>query len=134
MAMPDRDTSYNADGRRRDLYATESNSSAGWVIGGIMVVALIIIAYFVFAGRPTAPADVNVNSTPAITAPATPVTPAPSANTTAPSANTTPMISAPATPAPATATPATPAPATTPSAPAASGSTPAPPAAPATGQ
>ena len=58
MAMPDRDSVYNADGSRKTVYQAESGSSAGWVIGGIIVVALIVIAYFVFAGHSTDPTDV----------------------------------------------------------------------------
>jgi hypothetical protein len=135
MAIPDRDTNYNADGSRRDLYQMDGNTSAGWVIGAIIVVALVIIGYFVFAGRSTAPSGVNVNATPQTTTSA-PAVPGPADNTASPNTNATPMTttpspapaapdtsttpgasSTPATPAPAT--PATPAPATPTTAPAA---------------
>ncbi len=116
MAMPDRDTPYNADGSKRTVYETTDNRSTGWVIGGIIVVALLVIGYFVFAGHGGTPTSATVNdATPAVTAPATPVVPAPSDTTTPPATSTTPMTSTPApgTPSDTTTTPSTPAPAPT---------------------
>ena len=127
MATSDRDTVYNADGTKKTVYDQDYNSSTGWVVGGIIVVALVVIAYFVFSGHPaTTPSGADTNSTPAVTAPATPGPAADKAATpstsTTPSTNATPMTT-PATPAPATATPATPA--TAPAAPATTPATPA---------
>ncbi len=121
MAMPERDTVYNADGSRKNIYARDSNTSTGWVIGGIIVVALVVIAYFVFAGHSTAPTGVDVNATtPAVTqtAPAVPgpvanpsTTPAPMTAAPAPTTDaTTPATPAPTAPATATPAPAAPAP------------------------
>jgi hypothetical protein len=132
MAIPDRDTNYNADGSRRDLYQVDGNTSAAWVIGAIIVVALVIIGYFVFAGRSTAPSGVNVNATTPQTTTSAPAVPGPADNTASPNTNATPMTTTPS-PAPAApadtsttpgassapATPATPAPAAPATAPAA---------------
>jgi len=128
MATPDRDTIYNPDGTKKTVYEQDYSSSTGWIVGGIIVVALVVIAYFVFSGRPaTTPTGVEINNTPAVTAPATP---GPADKAAAPSTSNTPSTNAtpatPATPAPSTdatkpATPAAPAaPATAPAAPATS--------------
>lgn len=122
MAIPERDTVYTNDGNRTDktIYTRES-SSTGWFVGIIVALALLAIGYLVFSANsgPTTPAgtSVDVNNTPAVTAPAdTGTTPAPTTGT-----ETTPM--APAEPAPAA--PATEAPAPADAAPAADAAAPA---------
>lgn len=108
MANPDRDTVYTSDGNRT-VYARESNGT-GWFVGIIVVLALIAIGYLVFSansGTTTGPGATN--TTPAIEAPAAPVT-APAPMTEAPAApdtSATPMTPAPASPtAPAVEAPA----------------------------
>ena len=118
MATPDRDTVYTTDGTNRTVYTRENNST-GWFVGIIVALALLAIAYLVFsANSQPSTTTVDVNNTPAVTAPATPMAPA---DTT-----TTPM-------APAAGTDTTTAPAVTaPTAPADTMTAPAPAAAPAT--
>ncbi len=106
MAMPERGTIYNEDGSRRNVYDRDNTRSTGWVIGGIIVLALIVIAYFVFASHPAQPTSDASNVSPPLTAPAT-AGPTPPADTTAP------MTSAPVTPPPASSAPATTPPAAT---------------------
>jgi hypothetical protein len=108
MATPERDTVYTKDASTRAAPARESNST-GWFVGIIVALALLAIGYLVFSANsgPTAPATtVDVNNSPAITAPAD-TTPAPVTDTT-----TTPAVTAPAdttTPAPMAADPVAPA-------------------------
>ena len=113
MATPDRDTGYTTDGATRTTYTRES-SATGWFVGIIVALALLAIGYLVFSANSTpSTTNVDVNSTPAVTAPAdTSVTP----STSAPAAtDATPMTEAPAAPvdaapaAPADAAPAAPA-------------------------
>lgn len=115
MAIPERDTVYTNDGNRTDrtVYSRES-SSTGWFVGIIVALALLAIGYLVFSANsgPSTPAgtSVDVNNTPAVTAPAdTGTTPAPTTGT-----ETTPMAPAAEPAAPAAEAPAaeTPAPAT----------------------
>ena len=116
MAIPERDTVYTNDGTRTDktIYSRES-SSTGWFVGIIVALALLAIGYLVFSANsgPSTPAgstSVDVNNTPAVTAPAdTGTTPAPTTGTEA-----TPMAPAAEPAAPAAEAPAaeTPAPAT----------------------
>lgn len=109
MAIPERDTVYTNDGTNRTVYSRES-SSTGWFVGIIVALALLAIGYLVFSANsgPSTPAgtSVDVNNTPAITAPAdTGTTPAPMTEAPATGVETTPM--APATDAaPADAAPA----------------------------
>lgn len=101
MATPDRDTVYTKDASTRVTPARES-SSTGWFVGIIVALALLAIGYLVFSANsgPTTPAtSVDVNNTPAVTAPAD-TTPAPAIDTT-----TTPAVTAPTD----TTTPAAPA-------------------------
>lgn len=127
MAIPERDTVYTNDGTNRTVYSRES-SSTGWFVGIIVALALLAIGYLVFSANsgPSTPASttVDVNNTPAVTAPAD-TTPAPAPMTEAPAAGTetTPMTTAPADGA---AAPATDAPAVTEPAPAAPATEPAP--------
>ncbi len=126
MATPDRDTVYTTDGVNRTTYTRES-SATGWFVGIIVALALLAIGYLVFSANSTpSTTSVDVNNTPAVTAPAdTSTTPmAPSTSTTpatsAPAdTSATPMTEAPAAPAdaapaaPADAAPAAPADSTT---------------------
>ena len=123
MATPERDTVYTTDGTNRSVYTRES-SSTGWFVGIIVALALLAIGYLVFsANSGPSTTTVDVNNTPAVTAPAdTTPAPAPAPMTEAPATTEpAPMVEAPAatetTPAPEAA-PATPAPATTEPAPA----------------
>lgn len=134
MANPDRDTVYTNDGTNRTVYTRESNST-GWFVGIIVALALLAIAYLVFsANSQPGTTSVDVNNTPAVTAPA-----APADTTTTPMApattdtTTTPAVTAPTAPATDTTTSAAPsapaadvssAPATSSAAPAASSTTP----------
>jgi hypothetical protein len=130
MAIPERDTVYSNDGVNRTVYSRES-SSTGWFVGIIVALALLAIGYLVFSANsgPSTPAgtSVDVNNTPAITAPAdTGTTPAPTTGTEAtpmaPATDTTapaaPVDAAPADAAPAVTEPAPAAPAATEPAPA----------------
>jgi hypothetical protein len=113
MANQDRDTVYNTDGTTRTTVTRESNST-GWFVGIIVALALLAIAYLVFsANSQPGTTTVDVNNTPAVTAPAdtttTPMAPADTTMTPAAPADTT---TAPATTAPA-ATDTTTAPAAT---------------------
>jgi hypothetical protein len=105
MATPDRDTVYTTDGVNRTTYTRES-SATGWFVGIIVALALLAIGYLVFSANSTpSTTSVDVNNTPAVTAPAdTPTTP----SMEAPAAtDATPMTEAPA--APVDAAPAAPA-------------------------
>jgi len=119
MAIPERDTVYTNDGTTR-VVPTRESSSTGWFVGIIVALALLAIGYLVFSANsgPSTPAttNVDVNNTPAITAPAaTDTTPAPMTEAPAAGTETTPMTSAPADTAPAVEAPAvTPAPAVEP--------------------
>lgn len=108
MAIPERDTVYTNDGTNRTVVTRES-SSTGWFVGIIVALALLAIGYLVFSANsgPAVPANsVNVNNTPAVTAPAdTTTTPAPMTEAPATGTQTTPM--APATDSMTPAAPAT---------------------------
>ena len=122
MAIPERDTVYSNDGTNKTVYSRES-SATGWFVGIIVALALLAIGYLVFSANsgPSTPAStsVDVNNTPAVTAPAdTGTTPAPTTGTEA-----TPMAPATEPAAPADAAPATEAPAVTEPAPAAPAAT-----------
>ena len=102
MAAPERDTVYTNDGTNPTVYSKESNAT-GWFVGIIVALALLAIGYLVFSannGPATPTTTVDVNNTPAVTAPAdtAPMVEAPAVDTT-----TTPSVAAPADPA---ATPA----------------------------
>lgn len=123
MATPDRDTVYKTDGVERTTYTRESNGT-GWFVGIIVALALLAIGYLVFSANssPSTSTTVDVNNTPAVSAPADPaVAPAPMTEAPVTDTTVTPMApanapavdAAPVTPAPATEAPAA-APATTP--------------------
>jgi hypothetical protein len=110
MAIPERDTVYTTDGTNRTV--SRESSSTGWFVGIIVALALLAIGYLVFSAN-SGPAtnNVDVNNTPAVTAPADPAA-APAPMTEAPAAGTeaTPMAPADTAPAaPADAAPAAPA-------------------------
>jgi len=127
MATPERDTVYSNDGNRT-VYTRES-SGTGWFVGIIVALALLAIGYLVFSANSGPSTSVDVNSTPAIEAPADPaLAPAPMTDAAPATTDAAPMTeAAPAAPAtdaaPATNTPA--APATTDTAPAAEPAAPA---------
>jgi len=101
MATPERDTVYTTEGTNRSVYTRES-SSTGWFVGIIVALALLAIGYLVFSAN-TGPSTttVDVNTTPAVTAPAD-TTPVPAPMTEAPATTEpAPMVEAPATTAPA---------------------------------
>ncbi|MDP1731502.1 MAG: hypothetical protein Q8L54_10085 [Devosia sp.] len=114
MAIPERDTVYTNDGTNRSVYTRES-SSTGWFVGIIVALALLAIGYLVFSAN-TGPSTtaVDVNSSPAVTAPAdtgttpapmteAPVTTEPAPMTEAPATDAAPAIEAPAATEPAPA-------------------------------
>ena len=130
MAIPERDTVYTNDGTNRTVYSRES-SSTGWFVGIIVALALLAIGYLVFSANsgPSTPAtNIDVNNTPAITAPAdSGTTPAPMTEAPAPATDVSPQVTAPAPAdgmAPADTAPATET--TAPAAPAAPATEPAP--------
>lgn len=98
MAIPERDTVYSNDGTNRTVYTRESNST-GWFVGIIVALALLAIGYLVFSANsgPSTPATtVDVNTAPAITAPADGgTTPAPMTEAPATGTEATPMAPAP---------------------------------------
>src|SRR6187551_1916852 len=103
MAVPERDTVYSSDDNRTTY--TRESSATGWFVGIIVALALLAIGYLVFSANSTpSTTSVDVNNTPAVTAPAdTSVTP----STSAPAAtDAAPMTEAPA--APVDAAPAAP--------------------------
>ena len=109
MSMPERDTVYTTDRSTRPVVTRES-SATGWFVGIVVALALLAIAYLIFSANTTTttPANVEVNNTPTIEAPATaPMVEAPVTGT-----ETTPMAPASEAPAPVEAAPADAAPAT----------------------
>jgi hypothetical protein len=113
MATPDRDTVYTTDGVNRTTYTRES-SATGWFVGIIVALALLAIGYLVFSANSTpSTTTVDVNNTPAVTAPApsTDTIVTPSIEAPAPAVDAAPMTEAPAAPADAAPAPADAAPA-----------------------
>ena len=122
MAVPERDTVYSADTPNRTVYTRES-SATGWFVGIIVALALLAIGYLVFSANSGPSTSIDVNNTPAITAPmtdtnSTPMAPVTDGNTMAPATDAAP-VTTPAVPAdtmapaaPVDAAPATEAPAT----------------------
>lgn len=118
MAIPERDTVYTNDGVNRTVYTRPSGSNTGWVIGGIVALALILIGYMVYSANTAPSTSVNIDN-PAVTTPATDpaITPAPMTEAPAVDTNAAPMVEAPATDAaPVTEAPAVEAPAPAPAA------------------
>ena len=96
MANPDRDTVYSNDGVNRTVYTRENNSTA-WFVGITVALALLAIAYLVFSAN-TQPSTVDINNSPAVTAPAdtTPMAPADTTTTPMAPADTAPVETTPA--------------------------------------
>lgn len=120
MATPERDPAYTSD-VNRTVYTRESNGT-GWFVGIIVALALLAIGYLVFSANSGPSTTVDVNTTPAVEAPAEPAM-APAPMTEAPAvvepAPAMAPAAAPAAPAPAATTPAPVAPAADPAVPAA---------------
>lgn len=107
MAIPDRDTVYTTEPANRTNVYTRESSSTGWFVGIIVALALLAIGYLVFsANSGPSSTTVDVNNTPAVTAPATDAPAMAPAETPAPATEVTPMTEAPA---PATEAPVAPA-------------------------
>ena len=110
MATPERDTVYTNDANRT-VYTRESNGT-GWFVGIIVVLALLAIGYLVFSANSGPATSVDVNTAPAVEAPAdpamapAPMTEAPAAETTAPMTETAPAGSTDVAPSAAPAEPA----------------------------
>ncbi len=94
MAYPERDTVYTNDGNRT-VYTRESNGT-GWFVGIIVALALLAIGYLVFSANSGPATTVDVNTAPAVEAPADP------AMAPVPMTETAPAVEAPAAQAPAT--------------------------------
>lgn len=100
MATPERDTVYSTE-TNRTAYTRES-SSTGWFVGIIVALALLAIGYLVFSannnggGAGAGTTNVDVNNSPALTAPA-------DTGVTAPADTNTTPLAAPADDAAATA-------------------------------
>lgn len=109
MADIDRDYTDRNRTERERVYAVNSGGSAGWWIGGVLVLAVLIIGFIALSGGEPAPVDTApaaVETTPAPAAEPAPMT------ETAPAAPVeAPAEAAPAEAAPAEAAPAEPAPA-----------------------
>lgn len=97
MATTERDTVYTNDGNRT-VYTRESNGT-GWLVGIIVVLALLAIGYLVFSANsgPSTTVDVNVPAAVETTAPA--MAPAPMTEAPAPATEAAPMAPAAAAPA-----------------------------------
>lgn len=116
MATPESDNVYTSDANRT-VYSRESNGT-GWFVGIIVALALLAIGYLVFSANSGPSTTVDVNTTPAVEAPADPAM-APAPMMEAPAVvEPAPAVEAPAA-APAVTTPAPVAPAADPAVPAA---------------
>jgi len=108
MAAPDRDTVYTTDGTTNRTTYTRESSATGWFVGIIVALALLAIGYLVFSANSTPSTNnVDVNNTPAVTAPSPGTDTAPMPEAPATGTEAAPMTEAPA--APADAAPAAPA-------------------------
>ena len=122
MADIDRDYTDRNRTERERVYAVNSGGSAGWWIGGVLVLAVLIIGFIALSGGEPAPVDTAptaVESTPPATETAPVTEPAPMTETApaveepAPAVEAAPEAAAPAEAAPADAAPAEAAPAET---------------------
>lgn len=119
MADIDRDyTDRNRTTERERVYAVNSGGSAGWWIGGVLVLAVLIIGFIALSGGEPAPVDTVPTAVESTTPPATETAPvtepapmtetAPATEEAAPAAEAAPAETAPATEtAPAETAPAT---------------------------
>jgi len=124
MATQERDTIYSKDGNRT-VYTRESNGT-GWFVGIIVVLALLAIGYLVFSANSGPSTTVDVNTAPAVEAPADPaLAPAPMTEAPAAPAEVAPMTETAPAAEPAAAAPTAPATSTTTEAPAATPAAPA---------
>ncbi|WMT85946.1 hypothetical protein NO932_13565 [Pelagibacterium sp. 26DY04] len=110
MADIDRDYTDRNRTERERVYAVNSGGSAGWWIGGVLVLAVLIIGFIALSGGEPAPVDTAptaVESTPPATetAPATEPAPmtetAPAVEEPAPAVEAAPEAAVPAEEAPA---------------------------------
>ncbi|AEQ52104.1 hypothetical protein [Pelagibacterium halotolerans] len=117
MADIDRDYTDRNRTERERVYAVNSGGSAGWWIGGVLVLAVLIIGFIALSGGEPAPVETTptaVETTPPATETAPVTEPAPAVEAAPEAAapvETAPAETAPAEAAPAEAAPAEPAPA-----------------------
>ena len=108
MADIDRDYTDGNRTERERIYAVNSGGSAGWWIGGVLVLAVLIIGFIALSGGEPAPvetAPAAVETTAPVTEPV-PMTEAAPATETAPAVEAAPEAAAPVEAAPAEAAPA----------------------------
>lgn len=120
MADIDRDyTDRNRTTERERVYAVNSGGSAGWWIGGVLVLAVLIIGFIALSGGEPAPVDTAPTAiettppaadAPPVTEPAPMTETAPVVEEPAPAVEAAPEAAAPADAAPEAAAPAEPAP------------------------
>jgi|TARA_A100001391_G_scaffold87150_1_gene57605 hypothetical protein len=113
MADIDRDYTDRNRTERERVYAVNSGGSTGWWIGGVLVLAVLIIGFIALSGGEPAPVDTAptaVETTPPATEPA-PMTETAPATEPAPAVEAAPEAAAPVETVPAEAAPAEAAPA-----------------------
>lgn len=97
MADIDRDYTDRNRTERERVYAVNSGGSAGWWIGGVLVLAVLIIGFIALSGGEPAPVDTAPaaveTTTPPVTEPAPAAEPAPMTDA-APAAETAPAVEA----------------------------------------
>lgn len=124
MADIDRDyADRNRTTERERVYAVNSGSTAGWWIGGVLILAVLIIGFFALSGGNPAPVDTVPTAVEGTAPPATDAAPvtepapmtetAPVAEEPAPVVEAAPEAAAPVDAAPEAAAPAETAPAET---------------------
>lgn len=105
MADIDRDYTDRNRTERERVYAVNSGGSAGWWIGGVLVLAVLIIGFIAMSGGEPAPVDTAPSAVETTTAPATetapvaepaPMTEAAPAEDAAPAVEAAPEETAPA--------------------------------------
>ncbi|UYQ73392.1 hypothetical protein OF122_06420 [Pelagibacterium flavum] len=105
MADIDRDYTDRNRTERERVYAVNSGGSAGWWIGGVLVLAVLIIGFIALSGGEPAPVDTvptAVETTPPTTEPA-PMTETAPVTEPAPTVEAAPEAAAPVETAPAEA-------------------------------
>jgi hypothetical protein len=113
MAEIDRDYTDRNRTERERIYAVNSGGSAGWWIGGVLVLAVLIIGFIALSGGEPAPVDTAptaVETTPPAVEPA-PMTETAPVTEPAPAVEAAPEAAAPVETAPAEAAPEAAAPA-----------------------
>ena len=104
MADIDRDYTDRNRTERERVYAVNSGGSAGWWIGGVLVLAVLIIGFIALSGGEPAPVDTAPNAAVETTTPAAPMTETAPVTEPAPVTDTAPVApeaAAPVEPAPA---------------------------------